>query len=283
MQCLLEKWDAKLESLGLELNQLASTLQKPLRCVWINPDSRLSSHEFGTEHRRALPFIPVVCLSASTVVHANWQYIQGAADDEESWAQGLTHRAFWLHRDRLLEADSTDIDTLVQQVATQTATTPTHHSVSCGVVSWVVADCLGVCSGVDVTAPDAQDLYVFDISTTPPPHSGPHYLHIPVPLVAKLSQGHVSAMLHRVVSVATRCWQHGQPVLVADTSGTGIGVCVCACLCLCLAPDHEPTSIKQRVNRALCRVQTVALLPVPSRRTVKQLTRFLSEGHEEDT
>jgi hypothetical protein len=50
------------------------------------------------------PFIPLMCVSASRVVpdagdevsaHAGWTYIQGAGDDAESWARGLSPSLLW--------------------------------------------------------------------------------------------------------------------------------------------------------------------------------------------
>lgn len=36
-------------------------------------------------------------------------YIQGAGDDEESWAMGLTPPVFWEHHDYILEYPSQEI------------------------------------------------------------------------------------------------------------------------------------------------------------------------------
>lgn len=119
----------------------------PLRPVWVCPSSRdepmafmptraaASSPEKSGEWDTLLPvfdtdgdgtdadaddeaFTPVVCVSASRHVSEDeqrerhsWTYIQGAGDDEESWARGLTAELFWRHRDALLEEGLTDYET----------------------------------------------------------------------------------------------------------------------------------------------------------------------------
>ena len=44
-------------------------------------------------------------LRASCLLCSSWSYIQGAGDDEEHWAKGLTPALFWRHRDDLLASD----------------------------------------------------------------------------------------------------------------------------------------------------------------------------------
>ncbi|KAJ3375272.1 hypothetical protein GGF31_004390 [Allomyces arbusculus] len=85
---------------------------KPLRALWISPSSTSLARPDPAE----LDFIPVYCVCVSRVVEEsdgyrgdNYVYIQGAADDEENWAQGLTPDLFWLNRAAFLEsADSCD-------------------------------------------------------------------------------------------------------------------------------------------------------------------------------
>lgn len=60
----------------------------------------------------ALPFSPLVCLSASEAqtdsslsLSGHESYIQGAGDDEEAWAMGLVPKLFWDNVDTLLRSD----------------------------------------------------------------------------------------------------------------------------------------------------------------------------------
>ena len=74
---------------------------KPLRPIFITPVSDLNivpSSEYN----------PVILLTASTSVLGDYHpmgrfvYVQGAADDEESWSHGLTSTQFWESREELL-------------------------------------------------------------------------------------------------------------------------------------------------------------------------------------
>lgn len=65
-----------------------------------------------------LPFTPIICLSASEAVdvqpRTGFTYLQGCADDEETWAKGLTAAALWMYSDVLKAAGK---DTCVDKVA----------------------------------------------------------------------------------------------------------------------------------------------------------------------
>ncbi|KIJ25918.1 hypothetical protein M422DRAFT_273055 [Sphaerobolus stellatus SS14] len=63
-------------------------LQKPLRPIWITPDT--STLPSLTD----VDFFPVLCVSTSKLVHeglerrtAGFTYVQGSGDDHESWSQ----------------------------------------------------------------------------------------------------------------------------------------------------------------------------------------------------
>lgn len=65
----------------------------------------------------SVDYLPVICVSASRHVATDeqramhsWTYVQGAGDDEETWAAGLTAPVFWAHRDALLEVDGERLD-----------------------------------------------------------------------------------------------------------------------------------------------------------------------------
>jgi tRNA A64-2'-O-ribosylphosphate transferase len=100
---------------------LATTLDKPLRPVWMTPlDDNLRdlSDEYYT----------VTCLNASRhFVNRTWNeeqawwYTPGGADDHEAWARRLTPQVFWSNVDTILNGEMTDdevdraIDVLVEK------------------------------------------------------------------------------------------------------------------------------------------------------------------------
>jgi tRNA A64-2'-O-ribosylphosphate transferase len=67
------------------------------------------------EDWQALPFYPIVCITASEAVadgldrRNGYTYVQGAADDEESWSLKLSPELFWLNRVGLLSC-STNVE-----------------------------------------------------------------------------------------------------------------------------------------------------------------------------
>ena len=63
----------------------------------------------------------VVCCSASRLEHGDAdQYVQGAGDDTENWAHGLTAELFWQHRDELmLERGEEEVVELVEELVRQ--------------------------------------------------------------------------------------------------------------------------------------------------------------------
>lgn len=70
--------------LGLDLDPIKLLLSKPLRPIWVTPDSPLPSSPL-----EFTDFIPLILVTASCVVGGRGvesEYIQGAGDDHEGWA-----------------------------------------------------------------------------------------------------------------------------------------------------------------------------------------------------
>ncbi|CAB1112059.1 unnamed protein product [Ectocarpus sp. CCAP 1310/34] len=89
--------------------RLRSFLKKPLRAVWLSPESRLVERMLPACSAADLSFTPVICVSASKVIaperhreHHSWIYLQGAGDDEEHWSSGITPEQFWANSERLI-------------------------------------------------------------------------------------------------------------------------------------------------------------------------------------
>jgi tRNA A64-2'-O-ribosylphosphate transferase len=106
----------KLRAAELNLEDVARIMEKPLKPIWVHPSSRMFSQQdedeefWSTNDIHNLDYYPVICLSASISVsqdlEANrfpplfpppntFEYVQGAADDSESWAPKLTPAHFW--------------------------------------------------------------------------------------------------------------------------------------------------------------------------------------------
>ena len=104
-------------------------LTKPLRPIFIHP---------GTSYAPTLPlpgspdgpFIPIICLSASTFVShggpearrdpwGTFEYVQGSGDDDELWGKGLKPAHFFPHREEILSASREDLPDLIQKLVEQ--------------------------------------------------------------------------------------------------------------------------------------------------------------------
>ncbi|PNY27737.1 Uncharacterized protein TCAP_02326 [Tolypocladium capitatum] len=113
---LIPSFVAALRALDLAL---PTALTKPLRPLWITPDSLLERDDgvLFDEYR------PVVCCTASRRVVGSEVdergYVQGAGDDTENWACGLTPAVFWAHVDELLAAPEADLPDLISQLVLQ--------------------------------------------------------------------------------------------------------------------------------------------------------------------
>eukprot|EP00249_Psilotum_nudum_P008194 c21109_g1_i2 orf=148-1971(-) len=100
----IDEWVKLLEATGADLGSLAWTLKKPLRPLWISQTTVIWLNE--VPDAASWSFTPIILVSAShptsiperdNDVDISWRYIPGAADDEESWARGLTPVLFWRH------------------------------------------------------------------------------------------------------------------------------------------------------------------------------------------
>ncbi|CAM6086619.1 unnamed protein product [Calypogeia fissa] len=98
----IDGWVESLKSTGADLAALAKVLKKPLRPLWISQKTVIWLNE--VPDLEDWDFTPIILVSASrpsaftqrfTDAEFSWSYIPGAADDEESWARGLTPDLFW--------------------------------------------------------------------------------------------------------------------------------------------------------------------------------------------
>ncbi|KAJ1822324.1 tRNA A64-2'-O-ribosylphosphate transferase [Coemansia sp. RSA 2598] len=101
---------------GVDFAKLVDGLDGVLKPMWVTRDRGIE--ELAQIDTRGI--VPVICVSASACVAPGssssrveaafgrdaYMYVQGAADDHELWAQGLTPRLFWKHRARLLQDKS---------------------------------------------------------------------------------------------------------------------------------------------------------------------------------
>ncbi|KAJ9142556.1 Initiator tRNA phosphoribosyl transferase [Coniochaeta hoffmannii] len=104
-------------ALGVDLAGVRERAKKPLRPIWRTQDDGLPDEE-GVPGDGG--FYPVVCCTSSRrVVGAEMSeggYIQGAGDDTENWAHGLTAQIWWRHADELLRAPEGELQGLIEEL-----------------------------------------------------------------------------------------------------------------------------------------------------------------------
>ncbi|KAL5332243.1 tRNA A64-2'-O-ribosylphosphate transferase [Aspergillus crustosus] len=104
-----------LKSLKLDLEDLRQQLGKPIRVAWAN-----RTYFHPTDLRKGEDYNLFVLCSASKRVHgaeiSEGGYIQGAGDDSEGWAHGLTPPVFWAHKSTLLTRAEEDLPEVIQNL-----------------------------------------------------------------------------------------------------------------------------------------------------------------------
>lgn len=119
------------EAMKPMLDDMIAHITKPLQCHWVCPGThplkrekgdsslgKLNSLELPSDDRL---WLVLVCPSEQQHI-VGWNhgwYIQGAADDEESWSQGLTATLFWKNKDLLLSREDKLEETIEEIVANE--------------------------------------------------------------------------------------------------------------------------------------------------------------------
>ncbi|KAL4888786.1 tRNA A64-2'-O-ribosylphosphate transferase [Aspergillus ambiguus] len=104
-----------LKDLKLDLDDLRQQLGRPIRVAWAN-----RAYFHPTDLRKDRTYNLFVLCSASKRVHgaemSEGGYIQGAGDDSEGWAHGLTPPVFWPNKDVLFRTPEEDLPELIAQL-----------------------------------------------------------------------------------------------------------------------------------------------------------------------
>ena len=105
---------ADVQRLALDVYGLRSKLSdKPLEPLWMTPDSPFPTLPPGRKHSHLI----ILCTASGRVPstsEATSDYVQGAADDSESWAHGLDAATFWKHHEQLLSTPEDDLPTVIE-------------------------------------------------------------------------------------------------------------------------------------------------------------------------
>lgn len=139
---LIPSFVASLRALALPIDTLRQHITKPLRPTWITPESHLPDpiaildetktdtttdiDTDGTLRAAGAVFAdwhPIICCTASRRIKglegAEGGYVQGAGDDTENWARGLTAELFWEAKDRLLRTSEEELPDLIAELVSE--------------------------------------------------------------------------------------------------------------------------------------------------------------------
>ena len=97
IESLIPSFVRSIKKVGVDISLLEGLLDKPLRPVFVSPDTQL---ERFTLEEDCYPVI-LVCASNSVFQRTD-EYVQGAADDEEAWSHGITSSLFWQYHEKFL-------------------------------------------------------------------------------------------------------------------------------------------------------------------------------------
>lgn len=116
-----------LRQLNLDLAGLRAQISKPVRPTWVTQETDLGHYhdrdgdDENDDGGRIIfeSFRPVVCCTSSRRIRdgemsGHSGYVQGAGDDTENWALGLTPPVFWDNAERLLSTPEADLPELIR-------------------------------------------------------------------------------------------------------------------------------------------------------------------------
>ena len=112
---LIPSFVLALQALNISIEILKTQVSKPIRPIWVTPESNLTPTSGIFED-----FHPIICCTVSRKVLggevSEGGYIQGAADDTENWAHGLTPPIFWANREILLSTPESELPDLIERL-----------------------------------------------------------------------------------------------------------------------------------------------------------------------
>ncbi|CZT21414.1 related to tRNA a64-2'-o-ribosylphosphate transferase [Ramularia collo-cygni] len=116
------------QSLDLDLASLRTRINnKPMAITWQRPGDPLLSSPLSETN------LVVLCTASnqtSNDTSANSSYVQGAADDPESWSLGLDAATFWSHNESLLAASEDELPDLIESLLVQGAANPATRTMT---------------------------------------------------------------------------------------------------------------------------------------------------------
>ncbi|UPR02296.1 initiator tRNA phosphoribosyl transferase [Chloropicon primus] len=312
----LEGWSQKLASTQRSLLlELSGKLRRPLRALWLSEESFIWD-QVTVEDREGFPFTPVYLLACSKFgeyprtssekfCDFSWRYLRGAADDHESWAEGLTPKIFWSHHEVLLRTDPEDIDQVVEDLvkaeglqygAGFAGKRLSQRISSCSAggtgISWIGNLGIGICSAKALSSLDAETkagAACLNCSTSTRLEDLEPVKHIEV-LPHKFDRFSLQNALEEATAFISKNAREGRRLVVTCDDGQDISPAVVAAYLLlfgvstsasreeCQGAANRSTGgkyTKEDVRSAVSCVTQYCPAAHPSRGSIKQVYNFL--------
>ncbi|KAF4625489.1 hypothetical protein G7Y89_g12677 [Cudoniella acicularis] len=287
---LLPSFKVALKALDIPFDSLKTQISKPLRPMWITPDSNVETTSEIFEQ-----FHPVICCTVSRRVVGpevtEGGYIQGAGDDTENWAHGLSPPVFWANSKILLSTPESDlpdlIETLVNEVGNGGAVgenVRVIHPTSILFVTQLSSianhqpEDLTIALSPTVTGQNVWQTSLNSLEIGLGPHkAGSKSLRMALPYIADFIKSHIPK-LRDPASQVTR-------IVIACETGKDLSIGVAlTLLCLFFGPDgqlSEETRTsgidKSFIRSRLGWISTSMPDANPNRATLQSVNSFLME------
>lgn len=268
-------------SLSLNLDDLRAKLDgKPMLPIWVTPDSTMPL-DVPSNSQYNIIGLCTASSRSSSAGSMGLAYVQGAADDSESWALGLDAATFWTHRDRLLLTSEDELPDAINELLAR------ERSHQCVRAPVLVRPTEHVWIGSNATAATRHADFDVVISCSEKPIEE---------MTAKLkdrcihlscSAGKVgSRQLRSQLPKLSRLQDMLEPrsrILISCDSGRDLAVGVAlAVICLCcneegkmVADEPLEVSTKARIKHLLGWIMVSMPDASPSRATLQSINAFL--------
>ena len=215
-----------------DLERLRKMVQKPLRPIWVSPESTLPEEPPVYEE-----FTPIVCCTASRMVRGEGvegEYVQGAGDDQEGWSGGLTAKRFWENAEVILAAREEELEAVLEGL-------PEEEKVSGGLTQIVGTKVwIGAAEGMGEVG---EGVVVVDCSRKPAEMQGSRGVKVVILPTAPTKPGlkALRASLPSMLEMLAALVETAKKVVIVD-DGTGdevAPVVALAVLCKFFGEDGE--------------------------------------------
>ena len=269
---------AELQDLALDVDVLRAQLHdKPMKVTWVTPDTFPTLSSDGSASN-----LIVLCTASgrtSADRPGTFDYVQGAADDSEAWALGLTPGLFWQHVEQLMSSSE---DELPQTIESLLLTSRTNVLVRSPVL---IKPTSQIWISNNAAAQKLHADFGFIISCSEMPDGilseerKDRYIHLPS-TTGKIGSRQLRSSLPKLVAVA-KSLHPDTRMLVTCHTGQDLAVgAALALICLCYGdsgnfqsglPVLSKTVIKQRLSWIMVSMPDAA----PSRATLQSVNAFL--------